>query len=133
MDAWITQYLQSWADDFSHEPNAKQSLQFLTDVMSELKELSKSKSTKTITTNGVSRSILALIKSQQNPEEAIIDLQALIFEVAVSSSPLSIIDLAEVTGSLIDNLPDPLSKMFELQLASNTRERWNGVSYLKYL
>ncbi|KAJ5481450.1 hypothetical protein N7475_000262 [Penicillium sp. IBT 31633x] len=127
MDAWTTKYLQSWADDFGDEPNFKQSLQFLDDVMSKLKELSDSKSTKTTTASpgAVASSIITYIKSQQNPEVALEDLQAVIFEAVISSS-LSTIDLAAVTRSLVDNLPGPLSKKFELQLASNTRERWNG-------
>lgn len=128
MDAWTTKYLQSWADDFGDEPNFKQSLQFLDDVMSKLKELSDSKSTKTTTASpgAVASSIITYIKSQQNPEVALEDLQAVIFEAVISSS-LSTIDLAAVTRSLVDNLPGPLSKKFELQLASNTRERWNGM------
>lgn len=129
MDAWTTKYLQSWADDFGNEPNAKQSLQFLDDVMSELKEISDSKSAKTTTTSPgvVASSIITCIMSQQNAEVGLEDLQAVIFEAAISSS-LSASDLAGVTRSLVDNLPDPLSKKFEIQLASNTRERWNGMS-----
>lgn len=128
MDAWTTKYLQSWADDFGDEPNVKQSLQFLDNVMSKLKELSDSKSTKTTTASpgAVASSIITCIKSQQNPEVALADLQAVIFEAVISSS-LSAIDLAAVTRSLVDNLPGPLSKKFKLQLASNTRERWNGM------
>ncbi|KAK5805748.1 hypothetical protein VI817_000006 [Penicillium citrinum] len=127
MDAWSTKYLQNWAHDFKEEPNNKQTLKYLEKVMSELKNLSDSKSTNKTTTSpsAVALSILNCIKSQQNPEIALEDLQALVFEAAIES-PLSAMDLAEFMQSLLDNLSGPLGKKFKLQLASNTRERWNG-------
>ena len=129
MDAWTAKYLQSWVDDFGTEPDTKQSLQFLDEVTSELKGLPESKSTSTSTTSpaAVASAIIKILESKQNPEGALEDLLAVIFEAALSS-PLSSTDLAEIIHSLVDNLPGPLSRKLELQLASNTRERWNGMS-----
>lgn len=131
MDQWSTEYLQSWADDFKNEPDAKNSLLFLEDVLSELKRLPNSESSNTTTESpgAVALPIIRCIQSQKDPEMALEDLQAIIFEAVISSS-LSANDLAEVMRSLLENLTSPLSKSLKHQLASNTRERWNGMSRL---
>ncbi|KAE8395087.1 hypothetical protein BDV23DRAFT_179074 [Aspergillus alliaceus] len=127
MDKWTTDYLQSWQADFGNEPDAPHSLQFLEDLLSELKGLAHTQSAETTDSSSetVALSIIEAIKSRKNPEGALIDFQAVLFEAAISS-PLDPSDLTEVTRLLVNCLPSPFREELKYQTCVNIRERWNG-------
>lgn len=86
MDEWTMNYLQSWQADFGDEPDAQYFLRFLEDPLSELKGLAHTKSAETPDSSPetVASSIIATIKSQNNPDVALEDFQAVLFEAAMS-------------------------------------------------
>ncbi|ODM22014.1 hypothetical protein SI65_02858 [Aspergillus cristatus] len=114
MDKWTRKYLEEWQVDFGTEPNSEQSLRFLSDVLSTLKELPSS-----------GPETVATIKSQPNLEDALVDFEAVLFEAAISS-PLDSSSLARVIRLLVQDLPPPVSEWFQREIAQNARERWNG-------
>lgn len=116
MDKWTRKYLEEWQVDFGTEPNSEQSLRFLSDVLSTLKELPSS-----------GPETVATIKSQPNLEDALVDFEAVLFEAAISS-PLDSSSLARVIRLLVQDLPPPVSEWFQREIAQNARERWNGTS-----
>ncbi|OJJ83645.1 uncharacterized protein ASPGLDRAFT_127923 [Aspergillus glaucus CBS 516.65] len=119
MDEWTAKYLEEWQVDFGDELNAEQSLRFIQDVLSALKQLPSSG------VETVAPSVIATIKSQQDLEESLDYSQGVVFEAAISS-PLDSSDLAQVTRLLVQELPHPRNEWFQRKFANNARERWNG-------
>lgn len=128
MDEWTTTYLQIWQSDFGNEPDAEPCFRFLETVLSELQRLSQEGPTNADPIHEkVSNSIIASITSLPDPDPGLEYVQDVLFDAAISS-PSEPSSLANVTRQLIDNLPAPSNEKLEKEIASNTRERWNGMS-----
>ncbi|KAE8146505.1 hypothetical protein BDV25DRAFT_132877 [Aspergillus avenaceus] len=122
MDEWNARYLEQWKADFRDEPDSEKSFAFLKAVLRELKAL---ETTANSSPQSIASSLTTIIIDQQDPEESLLEFQAVLFEAAISS-PLDSRNLADVTRSLVQGLPSSLAEKLQYNIASNARERWNG-------
>lgn len=128
MDDWAKNYLRTWQSDFADEPDAELYFRFLENVLSDLQRLPQEGPTNADAIyDKVSNSIIAAITSLPHPDLELEYVQDVLFDAAISS-PAGTSALANVTRLLIDNLPTPSKEKLEKGIASNTRERWNGMS-----
>lgn len=104
-------------------PMPEESLQFIKDVLTELKSFHHEKKDN-ITTETVALSIAAKINSQPEPtaRDFLLRYHGILFNAAASHSPLDPSDLADITCLLAKELPSQLAPQFRDELTWGARE-----------
>lgn len=122
MDRWYERCLSEWLE----MPMPEKSLQFIKDVLMELKSFHEKEKN---TTETVALSIAAKINSQPEPtaRDFLLRYHGILFDAAASHSPLDPGDLADITCILAKDLPSQLALRFQDELTWGAREDWDGM------
>ncbi|BCR89881.1 uncharacterized protein ACHE_51079A [Aspergillus chevalieri] len=107
-------------------PVPEKSLQFIKDVLTELKSFNGRDG---ITTETVTLSIAAKINSQPEPtaRDFLLRYHGILFDAAASQSPLDLSDIADITCLVAKELPSQLAPRFQDELTWGAREDWDSM------
>ncbi|KAB8228889.1 uncharacterized protein BDW43DRAFT_289928 [Aspergillus alliaceus] len=105
-------------------PMPEKSLQFIKDVLMELKSFYEKEES---TTETVALSIAAKINLQPEPiaRDFLLKYHGILFDVAVFHSHLDPGDLADITCIIVKRLPSQLASQFRGELTWGAREDWD--------
>ena len=128
MNRWYERCLSDWLD----MPMSEKSLQFIKDVLMELKNFHEKKE---ITSETVALSIAAKINLQPEPTawDFLQRYHGILFDAAASHSPFDPGDLANITCIIAKKILSQLAPRFRDELTWGAREDWDGMWNLHFL